>query len=270
MMMTTDEFHVYLHSTASTDLYPSNVGGKFNNTPQKPILLEGDDWQVGISSIICKAARVSQLTSENENVVLRTFDAENDDSHKIFGWKSYKEISNLLGNIISTNLGGTSDNFKINLLVTYVFYDEIYDTKDNSIGFVINSQYESSSSRTDTFTLYFLNSQNAYQCHTIDDVVKECNRNIANIMHEDVGGKFYYPVINAQKIVLSTGQNIVKPAKKKKHEVFVPLKFSKDKIECKPVPMPSFNATTNYWSKVTTPILSCVANIRCCSKANGY
>ena len=45
-------FHVYLHSTASVDQFPTNIGGKFQNSPQTEISLEGE-WEVGLSLIIC-------------------------------------------------------------------------------------------------------------------------------------------------------------------------------------------------------------------------
>ena len=113
------------------DQFPNNIGGRFTNTHQHPIILEGK-WEVGLSSIICKSYNISQLTTEHEKLTLRVFNANS--THKINGWKTYSQITNLEGVQIAC-VDKTLPKFEIKLFLDYRYFTEIVDRENASLGF---------------------------------------------------------------------------------------------------------------------------------------
>ena len=78
---------MYIHSNGCLNTFPANTGGRFSNSLQNPLILEGGNWEVGLSSIICNGYNLIQLMLEHQNIVLHALDT--DKPHLIHNWKSY-------------------------------------------------------------------------------------------------------------------------------------------------------------------------------------
>ena len=203
---------------------------------------------MGISSIICKAYNVSQLTTEHENLVLQTFNTSN--KHKILNWKTYNEIKNLPGVILSSNLDNTIDDFKIELSVQYAFYNEVLDVKNRSLIGYTQNQVQSTS-----FILYESKTITEPFCHTITDIVDICNNKIKSIVSKN---KYDKPIDTSIKLYgggesafEKTNTVTIPPSS----DVYIPVVFSAGKIEYKNIPKPTKgNEKSQFFSNVKTAI----------------
>ena len=165
----TDNFHYYATSTASIDLYPDNVGGKFKNNIANPIQLEGE-WEVGLNSITCKPFDAAHLTPDDEVISLRTQDVKNS-NEKIDNWKTYKEIKALPGPYILSKYLPISDVGIAMLINVY----RIYAYADDGIYIFYDPVGKQLETYTEWVRLYPPHANYAPVIETLDDVIKLCN-----------------------------------------------------------------------------------------------
>ena len=237
-------FHMYVTSDGSMDLFPENVGGKFSNTLQNPLTLHGD-WEVGISSVICKAYDVTQLSAEHGAMSLRVKNLSGN-THKVWNWKTYDEIKALPGVIIAINID--PNIFTIELNIHYRYTIQVKDktttegyeiiTEDTSMLYksddksatVVHWGWKPGQANDRILYGYTHTPQQQIEYHTIDDIVTVCNLTLRNVI---ANNHFDKPIrFSREKLTGSWGvfdYTTVPP-------MYLPIVFAKDKITFKPIP----------------------------------
>ena len=176
-----NSFHYYVTSTASTELYPDNTGGKFKNNIANPLNLEGE-WEVGLNSITCKPFDAAHLTPDDELISLRTLDVKNSDE-KIDNWKTYKEIKALPGPYILSKYIPISDVgiamlievYNVHCRGTYHTTDSTASPREDGIEIVYSQPDNRLYTYTEWVRLYPPHANYAPTINTLDDVIKICN-----------------------------------------------------------------------------------------------
>ena len=129
-----NKFHYYVTSSASTDLYPDNIGGKFRNNMANTMHLEGA-WEVGLFSITCQPHGITYLTADNAKLALHFYNPAKSLT-KLYGLKTVTEIFNTQGTMLAPAVHSEAPIFigvKIRTVSDYTLKHTLFNGDSNKL-----------------------------------------------------------------------------------------------------------------------------------------